>query len=99
MSELTPGPILHRFLAGELDEAEAVRALLQLDPHKYPGLVMGGVTPEQGARLHHLSQVLGWEATKRLAPATTPDVPYGSPEYHAFIASIPRVTLEDNEPQ
>jgi hypothetical protein len=98
MTELTPGPIIRRFLSGDLDEAGAVRELLRLDPHQYPGLsVSGELTSDQRTRLEHLSQILSWESAKRLAPETIPDVPYGSPEYHAFIASVPRTRFADDE--
>ena len=98
MADSTPGAIIERFLSGDLDEAGAVRELLRLDPHKYPGLSVGGkFTPDQSRRLEHLSHVLSWESGKKLSPTTIPDVPYGSPEYHAFIASIPRAPSENDE--
>ncbi|HTX54531.1 MAG TPA: hypothetical protein VMD08_14070 [Candidatus Baltobacteraceae bacterium] len=79
--------ILRRLLAGALDPRQAAAELVALN---LPGLAIGsGVfNAEEHIALDRLMPELRWEMSKR-ASGNLPDVPYGSPEYRAWIASIP----------
>lgn len=81
--------VLARLAAGELDAPHAADELSRFGS---TGLVIDGrpMTPEQWARLDALGPELRWEIAKRVGDTRLPNVAYGSPEYEAFMGSIPR---------
>jgi len=81
--------ILKRLIAGALDSHQAAAELVALN---LPGLAVGsGVfTTDEHLALKRLMPELSWEMDKRLS-TQLPQVPYGSPEYQAWKASIPRL--------
>ena len=82
------GHVLRQLLAGQVDVREAARQLHDLAPR---GLVLDSraLTPEERARLNALVPALRWEMVKTITGGV-PDVPFGSPEHKAFMASMPR---------
>ena len=89
--------VFDRLLSGDLDVAHAAEELYRLSPTGLAGDVRA-LTPTQRTRLDELAPALRWEIAKKVPGSKLPNVPYGSPEYRAFIASIPRGQPDDNEP-
>jgi hypothetical protein len=92
MSDATSAAIawvVDRLLAGELDLAHAADELYRLSPTGLAGDVRA-LTPDQRTRFAEVAPALRWEIAKKVGGAKLPNVAYGSPVYHAFMASIPR---------
>ena len=89
--------VLDRLLNGDLDVARAAEELYRLSPTGLVGDVRA-LTPTQRTRLDELAPALRWEMAKKVAGSNLPKVPYGSPEYRTFMASIPRSQSDDTEP-
>lgn len=81
--------VVDRLLAGKLDVARAADELYRLSPTGLAGDARG-LTPEQRTRFAEVAPALRWEIAKKAGGGKLPNVAYGSPEYHAFMASIPR---------
>jgi len=96
MSPAEPLPILRDLLAGRIEAPEAARRLLALIGPTALGMgpAPAPVPNDDAARLNALMPAVRWEMAKRLKPDVLPDVPYGSPEYHEFIAGVPSGLLE-----
>lgn len=83
--------IIQRFLCGELSREEVVELMLAI-PDSAAGLAITlELEPDQRRRLEELGEVLPWEMARRDPQSRVPNVPYGSDEYYAFRASVPRV--------
>src|SRR6267142_4888409 len=91
MDESRIQDVLRRFVTGELDRDQAVRELLPTAGSLSRISFGGSRDQELEARLQDLVKALDWESLRRAAPLTVPDVAYGSPEYHSFVASNPGI--------
>ena len=90
---------LRLFLDGAITREEAVRRLLPVTV-EFPALAVSGeLTSAQNASLMELGRELTWEFLKRQPGSTAPQVPYGSPEYHAYLASTPFISPDGPEPR
>lgn len=87
--------VVDRLLAGEIDVAHAAAELYRLSPSGLAGDARA-LTPDQRMRFAELAAALRWEIAKKVGASKVPDVAYGSPEYHAFMASIPRGLGDDD---
>lgn len=90
---------LRLFLDGAITREEAVRRLLPVT-EEFPALmVSGNLTAAQNANLMQLGRELTWEFLKCQPGSTAPQVPYGSPEYYAYLASAPFINPDGREPR
>jgi hypothetical protein len=85
--------ILRSLAAGTIDARDAAAQFHALG---LPGLAGDGAlfSPAERDMLDRLMPAVRWEMWK-LSNADLPDVTYDSPEYHAFIASIPWARVSD----
>ncbi len=95
-----PTAILQALVAGRTSPAEAAKALLALEGPASAGLAIdpSGLAPAEFDRLKTLMAAVSWETAKLVAAKPMPDVPYDSPEYHAFMASVPRARSDPAGP-
>jgi hypothetical protein len=92
--------VLRDLLDGRIQAPEAAKRLLALDGPAREGLVLGpGVfSPEDMTRLASLMAAVRWETAKLLTHGRLPDVPYDSPQYQAFMATVPTSRTEPRDP-
>jgi hypothetical protein len=95
-----PLPSLRDLLATKISAREAAHRLVALSGPASTGLALGpGIfTAAELERLTPLMAAVRWEMAKLDAPGRLPDVPYDSPEYHLWLASVPTERPADSSP-
>ena len=100
MNGSDPAPILHDLLAGRIDAREAASLFRSLSGPAAFGLAHApdALSDTDAAGLEPLMAAVRWEMAKQDRPGLLPDVAYGSPEYQAFIATVPSGPIVPPEP-
>ena len=91
-------PAFRDFLEGRLTTGELAAVLFRRAGSEGTGLAMDlSLFPtDVRERLIDLAPALQWEMAKLASGGAVPDVPYGSPSYHAYIAKAAHIAPEDS---